>query len=160
MVHFLPTRLFSDRLIVGQDGLRCPTEHLLDRSQGDGEIEYRGAYVLNHGAAVALPPRQFGDEGRQSRPVPAAEMLGDDRAVDLSAAGTLFLVECEVSDLYGHFGEFDVLMGVVVLGIAKFTIAAAAFIGMKRYGVAGLEKLLPGTFMSFLPSRFAMGLLS
>src|SRR6266568_295928 len=92
VVHLLAARLLADRLVVREYGLRGSIDHLLDRSQGYGEIENRSAYILDHGATVALGSGQFCDEGSQSRPVAGAKMLGDDRVVDLAAAGALALV--------------------------------------------------------------------
>jgi hypothetical protein len=53
-------------------------------------------------------------------------------------------------DVYGHFGEFDVLVGVVALGIAELCAAAFAFIGMKRDDLVGIEHLLAVAFVSLL----------
>ena len=102
VVHFLFARLLADRFVMGKDCLRGAVDHLLDRAQRDGEIENRGANVLDHGAAVALSSRQFGDEGAHPRAVAGTKLLGDGRVVDLSAATAFALVQRKVGYLDGH----------------------------------------------------------
>ena len=64
-------------LIMGHDGVRGPVDHLLHRSQADGNVQDGVAEVLHETPRGAMHATEFADQRRQTRAVAGGMCAGD-----------------------------------------------------------------------------------
>lgn len=79
--------------------------------------------------------------------------------VELAATGTTALMEDEMDDLDGNFGNLDDLMGIKRTDLYKLAIPTGALLRLKLNGFGGLQHRLTVPWITLLAARMAMGTL-